>query len=160
MQRSLAERPSTDICDSSFLGLSDDAPRADCGGSEYPELRRNIEYYLRRRRAGVFDAGPTTRLCQERCFGSAELLKVALSDQALDVALTDIKLAVLGEVDGSAALSVTVRMCVHQCHASCVETHPYSVCISPASFSTRTSMKRSLGGSKLPVRSMSVHWPL
>ncbi|ROW18184.1 hypothetical protein VPNG_00242 [Cytospora leucostoma] len=39
-------------------------------------------------------------------------------------------------------------------------THPYSVCISPASLSTRTSINRSFGGSKLPVKSISVHWPL
>jgi hypothetical protein len=35
---------------------------------------------------------------------SAELLKITLSDQTLDIALADIELAILGEIDSSATM--------------------------------------------------------
>ena len=86
---------------------------------------------------------------------STELLQVTLCDQSPDVPLPDIELAVLGQGD-----CTVDELACELSGETLVWMNPYSVWISPASLSTRTSMKRSLGGSKLPVRSMSVHWPL
>ena len=71
---------------------------------------RKVQYYLGRRENGVPTLVPRLNDVVEGCICSAELLKVALGDQALDIALANIELAVLGEVDSSAALSANIRM--------------------------------------------------
>lgn len=82
---------------------------------------------------------------------SIKLLEVSLSYQTFDVALPNVELAVLDQIDGAEQLrSISNDFCASG-------AYPYSVCISPASFRTRTSMNRSFGGSRLPVKSISVH---
>lgn len=84
--------------------------------------------------------------------GLAQALKIPLLNQSLDVPMSNVELTVLGQGNGSVSWSTAV--CKSFISGM---THPYSVWISPASFNTLTSMKRSFGGSKLPVRSISVH---
>lgn len=106
---------------------------------------------------------------QVRVSSSVQLLQVSLGDQPLHVPLPHVKLAVLRQRDGpvescqllgAGSPAIPRRGWGVTEHAALAHAHPYSVWISPASFKTLTSMKRSLGGSRLPVRSMSVHWPL
>lgn len=86
----------------------------------------------------------------------AKLLQITLSNEPFDIALSHEELTVLRQVDRAAKMlenPATQRL-------QEISSYPYSVWISPASFNTRTSINKSFGGSKLPVRSISVHRPL
>lgn len=101
---------------------------------------------------------------QWACCGSpthvalVELLQITLRYQSVHITLPDVELTIFRQVDRTS--NVVSRQDTSQCRRRPQQTYPYSVCISPASFRTRTSINRSRGGCRLPVRSMSVHCPL
>lgn len=86
-----------------------------------------------------------------------QFLQITLSNQTLDVALPYVELAVLGQSKDPSDCFVQSDGQEREAVQPLGHAYPYSVWISPASFRTRTSIKRSLGGSMLPVRSISVH---